>query len=196
MSKMISEMNLISVIQQLPKEDIDVVQGYVEMLEDEIEAAKQVAERHLKKEIQLKKQLDYLRSGEYLNQLRFERDMLQHVVDNGEVSKVDKEFIDMTHRNTELLEENQELKKQLETVRKKYEFEAKNRDRVYKMLRRKDGQQKDFIEWLEDKLVVLNNIVATEEYEDNRHHALIRRTAFEEVLSKYKEIIGVKDGEI
>ena len=52
---------------------------------------------------ELKEQLDYLRSGEYLNQLRFERDMLQHVVNNSKVSKVDKEFIDMTHRNTELL---------------------------------------------------------------------------------------------
>ena len=58
----------------------------------------------------LKQQLDYLRSGEYYNQLRFERDMLQHVVDYNEVSKEDKEFIDMTHRNTELLEENQQLK--------------------------------------------------------------------------------------
>lgn len=54
---------------------------------------------------QLKEQLRYLRSGEYLNQLRFERDMLQNIVDNGEVSKKDKEFIDMTHRNTELLEQ-------------------------------------------------------------------------------------------
>lgn len=53
---------------------------------------------------ELKKQLEYLRSGEYYNQLRFERDMLQYVVDNGEVSKEDKTFIDMTHRNTELLE--------------------------------------------------------------------------------------------
>ena len=52
----------------------------------------------------LKKQLEYLRSGEYYNQLRFERDMLQYVADNGKVSKEDKEFIDMTHRNTELLE--------------------------------------------------------------------------------------------
>ena len=53
---------------------------------------------------ELKKQLEYLRSGEYYNQLRFERDMLQYVVDNGKVSQEDKEFIDMTHRNTELLE--------------------------------------------------------------------------------------------
>ena len=57
----------------------------------------------------LKKQLEYLRSGEYYNQLRFERDMLQNVVDNGEVSKEDKEFIDMTHRNTELLEQQEEF---------------------------------------------------------------------------------------
>lgn len=67
------------------------------------------------KEIQeLKKQLEYLRSGEYYNQLRFEIDMLQYVVDNGKVSKEDKEFIDMTHRNTELLEENQSLKDRIE----------------------------------------------------------------------------------
>ena len=43
---------------------------------------------------ELKKQLEYLRSGEYYNQLRFERDMLQYVADNGKVSKEDKEFID------------------------------------------------------------------------------------------------------
>lgn len=60
---------------------------------------------------ELKKQLEYLRSGEYLNQLKFERNMLEDIVQNGEVSKEDKEFIDMTHRNTELLEENQQLKK-------------------------------------------------------------------------------------
>ena len=58
----------------------------------------------------LQEQLDYLRSGEYLNQLRFERDMLQDIVDKGEVSKEDKEFIDCIHRNTELLEENKQLK--------------------------------------------------------------------------------------
>ena len=59
---------------------------------------------------QLKEQLEYLRSGEYFNQLKFERNMLENIVQNMEVSKEDKEFIDMTHRNTELLEENQALK--------------------------------------------------------------------------------------
>ena len=62
---------------------------------------------------ELEKQLEYLRSGEYYNQLRFERDMLQYVADNGKVSKEDKEFIDMTHRNTELLEVIEEVKRVL-----------------------------------------------------------------------------------
>lgn len=61
----------------------------------------------------LESQLNYLRSGEYLNQLKFERDMLEEIVEHGKVSKEDKEFIDMTHRNTELIEENERLKTQL-----------------------------------------------------------------------------------
>lgn len=35
MSKMLSKMNLISVVQQLPNEDIETIQGYVEMIEKE-----------------------------------------------------------------------------------------------------------------------------------------------------------------
>lgn len=34
MSKTLSKMNLISVVQQLPKEDIETIQGYVEMIEE------------------------------------------------------------------------------------------------------------------------------------------------------------------
>ncbi len=62
----------------------------------------------------LKRQLEYLRSGEYYNQIRFENKMLQDIVDNGKVSKEDKEFIDCTHRNTELLEQQEEFIKYLE----------------------------------------------------------------------------------
>lgn len=77
------------------------------------------------------KQLEYIRSSEYYNQLRFERDMLQNIVDTGEVSKEDKEFIDCTHRNTELVEENQKykevidkLKEKCKTKRGKYDFDV------------------------------------------------------------------------
>lgn len=72
---------------------------------------------------QLKEQLDYLRNGEYLNQLKFERNMLQDIVDNGELSKEDKEFIDMTHRNTELLEQ---LKERDEVIEEAIEYVNKH----------------------------------------------------------------------
>lgn len=71
--------------------------------------------QELKKEIKnLKRQLSYIHSSEYYNQLRFERDVLKDVVNNGEVSKEDKQFIDCTHRNTELLEQQKEFIKFLE----------------------------------------------------------------------------------
>ena len=67
--------------------------------------------KNLEKENQeLKKQLDYLRSGEYYNQLRFENEMLQQVVDTNGVPSEVYDYIDCTHRNTELLEENQKYK--------------------------------------------------------------------------------------
>lgn len=103
----LTRMNLIAIIQQLPKDDIEFVQTYINTLEE--------------KNQELNSQLSYLRSGEYLNQLRFERDMLQHAVDNGEVSEEDKNFIDMAHRNTELLEENQSLKDQVAYLRRDIE---------------------------------------------------------------------------
>ena len=81
----------------------------------------------LEKENQeLKKQIVYLRNSEYLNQLKFERDMLQDVVYKMKVSKEDKEFIDMTHRNTELLEEKQELIDYLKEKIKEYEEKYNN----------------------------------------------------------------------
>lgn len=93
---------------------------------------------------ELKKKLNYLRSGEYYNQLRFERDMLKDVVNNFEISKITKEnkaFINLTHNITEVLERNIILK----------------------------NQQEEFINWLE------------------KH--CFNEESFE-ILEKYKEIIG------
>ena len=44
MSKMLSKMNLISVVQQMPKEDIETIQGYVEMIEEENQELKEELE--------------------------------------------------------------------------------------------------------------------------------------------------------
>ena len=76
--------------------------GYYDGLKQGIEELQQENQK-------LKKQLEYLRNGEYYNQLRFENKMLQDIVDNGEVSKEDREFIDCTHRNTELLGQQEEF---------------------------------------------------------------------------------------
>ena len=65
----------------------------------------------LKKENkELKKQLEYLRSGEYYNQLRFENEMLQQVVDTNGVPSEVYDYIDCTHRNTELLDVIEEVR--------------------------------------------------------------------------------------
>ena len=101
----------------------------------------------------LEKQLEYLRSGEYYNQLRFERDMLQQVVDTNGVPSEVYDYIDCTHRNTELLKENKSLKK----------------------------QQKEFIKWLEDYLKLFDNMDIEEQ---------VSYDMIEEILQKYKEIIG------
>lgn len=48
MSKMLSKMNLISVVQQMPKEDIETIQGYVEMIEEENQELKKQLENYKK----------------------------------------------------------------------------------------------------------------------------------------------------
>lgn len=48
MSKMLSKMNLISVVQQLPEEDIETIQGYVEMIEEENQELKQQQKEFIK----------------------------------------------------------------------------------------------------------------------------------------------------
>ena len=65
---------------------------------------------------QLKEQLEYLRSGEYYNQLGFENQMLQQVVDTNGVPSEVYDYIDCTHRNTELLKENKQLKDLIDTI--------------------------------------------------------------------------------
>ena len=56
MSRMLSKMNLISVVQQLPKEDIETIQGYVEMIEEENQELKEINEEHKKLNGELRKE--------------------------------------------------------------------------------------------------------------------------------------------
>lgn len=46
MSKELAKMNLISVVQQLPKKDIEIIQGYVEMIEEQNQSLKKQLEEY------------------------------------------------------------------------------------------------------------------------------------------------------
>ncbi len=103
----------------LNHKDIEELEGIIDYYEGENQ--------------ELRKEIVYLRSSEYLNQLKFERDMLQDIVDKMKVSKEDRNFIDMTHRNTELSQENQQLKADisfcLKSIKQEMEISTDSRTR-------------------------------------------------------------------
>ena len=99
-----------------PKFNSHLEKGTIEMSIEYYTLLEERIRRLIDENESLKKQLEYLRSGEYYSQLRFENKMLQDIVDNGEVSKEDREFIDCTQRNTELLEQQQEFIKYLKSI--------------------------------------------------------------------------------
>lgn len=64
MSRELAKMNLISVVQQLPKEDIETIQGYVEMIEEENQSLKKQLE-------ELEEENFNLRENIYINKMSF-----------------------------------------------------------------------------------------------------------------------------
>lgn len=115
-------------------------------------------------------------------------------------------------------EEHEKLKKQLEKLQEEYiEFQEKasdiqselrdDRDNYYERLQDKYREQKEFIEWLEDKIQQQETLMAENQeklyfliYEDEKENlklssqkAYTRRIILEEILQKYRSIIGVSD---
>ena len=109
-TQQIAKYELIEYTERLHKENQE--------LKEQLEVGKEQYNDLVEEKENLQEQLDYLRGGEYLNQLRFERDMLQHVVDTNGVPSEVYDYLDCTHRNTELLEESQELKEQISYLRR------------------------------------------------------------------------------
>lgn len=109
------------------KESVEQLENLIEawqldeadLNQTDIDAIKYMLEENKR----LKQQLNYLRSGEYYNQLRFENEMLQNVVDTNDVPSEVYDYIDCTHRNTELLKEKQEL---IDYLKVSIEFEKSN----------------------------------------------------------------------
>ena len=84
----------------------------------------------------------------------------------------------------ELLKENQELKKQLENMADSYCNASKLKHERASKIVKMNNQQKEFIKWLED---YLNLFDEKDIYEEGSYDAI------EEILQKYKSIIGVSD---
>ena len=144
----------------------------------------------------LEKQLVYLRSGEYYNQLRFENEMLQQVVDTNGVPSEVYDYIDCTHRNTELLEENKELKKQLEEAQENIILLKASKPMLEYKKALEENQQKEFISYLENEKDRLAR-ECSHIYENSLGKTrLVNEDIFNEVdtiLSKYRKIIGVSN---
>ena len=81
MSRMLSKMNLISVVQQLPKEDIETIQGYVEMIEEENQELKEINEEHKKLNGELREENQKYKEVidkaiEYINKYAWQEDII------------------------------------------------------------------------------------------------------------------------
>lgn len=78
---------------------------------------------------QLNKQLEYLRSGEYLNQLKFERNMLEDIIQDKELSDEVYSMKEMTKANTKLCEKLELSESVIKEIR---EYIQKNKLYTYK----------------------------------------------------------------
>lgn len=88
----------------------------------------------------------------------------------------------------ELLKENQELKKQLENKYSK--IGTLTNEVLYEENTKLINQQKEFIKWLENELKSWTEALNAEyDYELVQEFAL-KCNIYQEILSKYKEIIG------
>ena len=105
-----------------------------------------------------------------------------------------KNFCSILDTKNQVLErtakENRELKKQLE---KKYEkVGTLTGELLYEENTKLINQQKEFIEWLEAKIKNYE-LPLTDENKKALGYTLPMKGIYKEILSKYKEIIGVKD---
>ena len=166
MSRMLSKMNLISVVQKLPKEDIETIQGYVEMIEEE------------------NQELELELSG-YRKAILNNKEMLGLKEQNQELRKQLEEYI----------KQNMKLKNELFDKRKEYQDTYKD---VRIEIKEYKTQQKEFINYLENEIKLYENDIQNFKKDYKVYFSLINdlrvsKAKIEEILQKYKEIIGGKD---
>ena len=90
--------------------------------------------------------------------------------------------------------EHQELKTHLEGGKEQYHDLVEEKENLQEQLSNSHqikAQQREFIEWLEDGIRILEMLEETFILINYKNEIRI----YKEILSKYKEITGVKDGE-
>lgn len=180
MSRMLSKMNLMSVVQKLLKEDIETIQGYVEMIEEENQELK----KHLKvpKTCSLKTLEDY--------KSYYEDTTREQILEDTYIEYC--AYVNLAHRYSE-------LEKQLEDCYcNRTDCSGRIKDsKVYDSLVQKvETQQKVFIKYLEDEISKQKNDIfanALTSEDIDLYIMKIKLQELEEILQKCKEIIGVSD---
>ena len=189
MSKMLAKMNLISVVQQLPKEDIETIQGYVEMIEEENQELK----------LELSGYRQAILNNEEMLGLKEQNDKLKKKYENA-VADYETTMAEKNELNKQLEVSNElvtqgtltEMKLRNEVNRWRKEYQDTYKD-VRIEIKEYKTQQKEFIKYLEDEKDRL--IKGTSHYyidSFDRQHA-VNETIYDEVdiiLQKYKSIIG------
>lgn len=175
MSRMLSKMNLISVVQQLPKEDIETIQGYVEMIEKENQ--------------ELKKQLECSQTNEETYYLEIQ-DITKILLGFSE----DTIFDEVKQYASKLKKQNQEYKRlgfkhlndkctKLENQQKEFiEYMTKTIEECNNYSKYIDKKTKELHGRSYGKTYIANEIMKNE----------VAKKILKETLSKYKEIICSK----
>lgn len=183
MSRMLSKMNLISVVQQLSKEDIKTIQGYVEMIEKENQS--------------LKEQVDYLRrSIERKEETIIELEQERVPYTNEYVEELKQQYLNAVADYEQEKFNVEELKKQLEDITLCRDIASGHRKEVQDRETILLNQQKEFIEYLEEEMKKnINWYNSLSPHDKNYYYKNYadKDGNYMVVLSKYKEIIGVSN---
>lgn len=118
-------------------------------------------------------------------------------MDNRTIEEIRKNETLLIEEIKGLIEENQELKKQLEVGKEQYNDLVEEKEKIQEQLSSNtlqfENQQKEFIEWLEDKINFWKDKIFENVITENDWTLTLWRNKLgilEESLSKYKEIVG------
>ena len=161
MSRMLSKMNLISVVQKLPKEDIETIQGYVEMIEEE------------------NQELELELSG-YRKAILNNKEMLGLKEQNQELKKQLEEYI----------KQNMKLKDELFDKRKEYQDTYKDVRIEIKEYKTQQKEFIKYLEDEKDRLARECSNIYEDSLGHTRLVNEDKFNEVNDILQKYKSIIG------